>query len=68
MHNKKINMLLCGLVVALSLTGCSASADSKTDESNTKEVEVTVGSIKEEISLSGSVTASKLLLLYFYPH
>ena len=39
MHNKKINMLLCGLVVALSLTGCSASADSKTDESNTKEVE-----------------------------
>ena len=60
MHNKKINILLCGLIGVLSLTGCSASADSKTEESTTKEVEVTVGSIKEEISLSGSVEANKL--------
>jgi len=60
MHNKKINILLCGLIGVLSLTGCSASADSKTEESTTKEVEVSVGSIKEEISLSGSVEANKL--------
>jgi len=60
MHNKKINILLFGLIGVLSLTGCSASADSKTEESTTKEVEVTVGSIKEEISLSGSVEANKL--------
>ena len=60
MHNKKINILLSGLVVALSLTGCSASDDSKLEVDNTKEVEVSVGSIKEEISLSGSVTANKL--------
>ena len=60
MHNKKINILLFGLIGVLSLTGCSASADSKTEESTTKEVEVSVGSIKEEISLSGSVEANKL--------
>lgn len=60
MHNKKINILLCGLIGVLSLTGCSASADTKVEDSTTKEVEVTVGSIKEEISLSGSVQASKL--------
>lgn len=61
MHNKKINILLYGLIGVLSLTGCSASADSKEEDSTTKEVEVTVGSIKEEISLSGSVEASKLI-------
>lgn len=61
MHNKKINILLCGLIGVLSLTGCSASADSKVEDSTTKEVEVTVGSIKEEISLSGSVEANKLI-------
>ena len=60
MHNKKINILLYGLIGILSLTGCSSSANSKTEESTTKEVEVTVGSIKEEISLSGSVEANKL--------
>lgn len=60
MHNKKINILLCGLIGVLSLTGCSASVKSKTEDSTTKEVEVTVGSIKEEISLSGSVEANKL--------
>lgn len=60
MHNKKINILLCGLIGVLSLTGCSANADSKVEDSTTKEVEVTVGSIKEEILLSGSVEANKL--------
>lgn len=60
MHNKKINILLYGLIGVLSLTGCSASADSKVEDSTTKEIEVTVGSIKEEISLSGSVEANKL--------
>lgn len=60
MHKKKISILVCGLIGLLSLTGCSTSADSKVEESTTKEVEVTVGSIKEEISLSGSVQANKL--------
>lgn len=60
MHNKKINILLCGLIGVLSLTGCAASADSKVDDSTTKEVEVSLGSIKEEISLSGSIEANKL--------
>lgn len=60
MHNKKINILLYGLIGVLSLTGCSASADSKVEDSTTKEIEVTVGSIKEEISLSGLVEANKL--------
>ena len=60
MHNKKVNILLCGLIGVLSLTGCSSSTNSKKQESTTKEVEVTVGSIKEEISLSGSVAANKL--------
>lgn len=59
MHNKKINILLYGLIGVLSLTGCSAGANSKEEDITTKEVEVTVGSIKEEISLSGSVEASK---------
>lgn len=64
MHNKKINILLYGLIGVLSLTGCSASANSKEEDNTTKEVEVTVGSIKEEISLSGSVEASKLISVF----
>lgn len=60
MHNKKINLLVCGLIGVLSLTGCSANAESEVKDSTMKEATVTVGSIKEEISLSGSVEASKL--------
>ena len=60
MFNSKIKFVSLGLVCMLGLTGCSSTSSKEQDAaSTTKEVEVTKGSIREEISLSGSVKANK---------
>ena len=60
MFNSKIKFVSLGLVCMLGLTGCSSTSSQEQDAaSTTKEVEVTKGSIREEISLSGSVKANK---------
>lgn len=61
MFNSKTKFISLGLVCMLGLTGCSsASSQEKDSTSTTKEVEVTRGSIREEISLSGNVKANKV--------
>ena len=60
MFNSKIKFVSLGLVCMLGLTGCSSTSSKEQDAtSTTKEVEVTKGSIREEISLSGNVKANK---------
>ncbi|MBQ3423031.1 MAG: efflux RND transporter periplasmic adaptor subunit [Romboutsia sp.] len=60
MFNSKIKFVSLGLVCMLGLTGCSSTSSNEKDSaSTTKEVEVTKGSIREEISLSGNVKANK---------
>ena len=62
MFNSKMKFISLGLVCMLGLTGCSLSSNANADDntSSIKEVEVTTGNIKEEISLSGSVKANKV--------
>lgn len=62
MFNTKMKFISLGLVCMLGLTGCSLSSNANADDntSTTKEVEVTKGSIREEISLSGNVKANKV--------
>ena len=60
MHKKKIISL--GLTVLLAsgvLVGCSSKSNTNNEESTLKEVEVSIGTIREEISLSGSLVANK---------
>lgn len=61
MHKRKIKYM--SVIAALSLimmTGCSAKTNGNEEEgSTTKETAVSIGTIKEEISLSGSIVANK---------
>lgn len=62
MFNSKMKFISLGLACMLGLTGCSLSSSANADDNTsiTKEVEVTKGNIREEISLSGNVKASKI--------
>ncbi|MBQ3423293.1 MAG: HlyD family efflux transporter periplasmic adaptor subunit [Romboutsia sp.] len=61
MHKKKISTMLIGVLTISILTGCSQTKGSDVQNiSNQKEIQVTKGDIKEEISLSGSIKADKL--------
>lgn len=58
--NKKF--LSLGLVVAISATtliGCNKNTEENNSESITKEVTASIGTITEELSLSGSILANK---------
>lgn len=60
MHKKKL--LSLGLAVFITmgtLTGCSSNKENTEESATVKEVEVTTGTIREEISLSGSIVANK---------
>lgn len=60
MHKKKILSLGLAIIVTIgALVGCSKKSDNTDTEATLKEVEVSIGTIKEEISLSGSIVANK---------
>lgn len=60
MHKKKIISLGLAIMVTVgALVGCSKNSEEESTETSVKEVEVSVGTIKEEISLSGSIVANK---------
>lgn len=58
MHKK---ILALGLTVVLSIgaVGCSKTENNESSETQLKEATVSIGTIREEISLSGSIQANK---------
>lgn len=59
MHKRILSL---GLIITLSvstLIGCSNKNDTETSSAKMKEVSASIGTIKEEISLSGSIKADK---------
>lgn len=62
---KKLILILCVTLTCVSLIGCSQSSTNNSTEtavsasSTTLEKEVTVGDIKEELALSGSIASTK---------
>ena len=62
MHKNKIKITTLALISAMTLVGCSSknTNEEATQMSSTKQGTIQVGDIKEEISLSGTLEASRV--------